>query len=333
MAVVAYDKKNGRSKEKIPEDKLLDIYRTMVRIRCFEDTIKLRFLQGNLPGTVHLYQGQEAVAGGVCAHLTNDDVVASTHRPHGHAIAKGVPLRSIMAELYGKQTGCCKGKGGSMHIGDASVGMLPAIAIVGGGLTIAVGCGLAFRRQKKDNIAVAFFGEGASNEGDFHEALNMASIWELPVVFVCENNLYGASTHFSLVSKVDDVASRAASYCMPASICDGNDFVSVYDAFGQAATRARGGGGPSLVECKTYRRGGHSRSDANAYRDKQEEKAWLERDPIVIAQKRLKKMRVLSDSDIARIEGETEREIADATEFAIESPLPAPEECFTDLWA
>ena len=305
----------------------------MVRIRRFEDTIHLRFLKGTLPGTVHLYQGQEAVAVGVCAHLGKADSVASTHRPHGHAIAKGVSLRSMMAELYGKETGCCKGKGGSMHVGDASVNMLPAIAIVGGGLTIATGCGLAFKFQKNNNVAIAFLGDGASNEGDFHEALNMAAIWNLPVVFVCENNLYGASTHLKLVCKLDDIADRAASYGMPSMICDGNNLFSVYEAMGEAVERARSGGGPTLVECKTYRIGGHSRSDANAYRDKEEEKLWLEKDPIRRAQIKLTGMGVMTEDDIARIDEEITQEIDDATEYAVNSPLPSPDECFTDLWA
>lgn len=321
---------NGQSS--IPADKLLNMYKTMVRIRRFEDNIHIRFLRGTLPGTVHLYQGEEAVAVGVCAHLGTDDVVASTHRPHGHAIAKGVSLNSIMAELYGKETGCCKGKGGSMHIGDANVGMLPAIAIVGGGLTIATGCGLAFKLQKRDNVAVSFLGDGATNEGDFHEALNMAAIWNLPVVYVCENNLYGASTHLKLVCKLENLADRAASYGMPSAICDGNDVLAVYDCVSQAIARARAGGGPTFIECKTYRIGGHSRSDANAYRDKEEEKLWLARDPLVIARNKFKAMRAMTDADIARIDEEIAREIDDATEFAEGSPLPAREECFTHLW-
>jgi len=325
-------KTSGKRRESdASESNLLQMYETMVRIRRFEDTIHIRFLQGTLPGTVHLYQGQEAVAVGVCANLRKEDVVASTHRPHGHAIAKGVSLNSIMAELYGKATGCCRGKGGSMHIGDASVGMLPAIAIVAGGLTIATGCALAFKLQKKDNVAVAFLGDGASNEGDFHEALNMAAIWNLPVVFVCENNLYGASTHVDLVMKTEDVADRASSYGMPSAIVDGNDVLAVHECVGKAVKRARSGAGPTLVECKTYRIGGHSRSDANAYRDKQEEKEWLARDPLPIAQNNLKAMGALSDADIARIDDKIAREIDEATEYAQQSPLPAPEECWTDL--
>jgi acetoin:2,6-dichlorophenolindophenol oxidoreductase subunit alpha len=316
-----------------PPEALLDMYRSMVRIRRFEDNIHLRFLAGTLPGTVHLYQGEEAVAVGVCSHLRNDDVVASTHRPHGHAIAKGMSLKSIMAELYGKEEGCCRGKGGSMHIGDPDVGMLPAIAIVGGGLTIATGCALAFKLQKKDNVAVSFFGDGASNEGDFHEALNMAAIWNLPVVYVCENNLYGASTRIDLVCKLDDIADRAASYGMPSAICDGNDVLAVHECAAEAIERARTGGGPTLIECKTYRMKGHSRSDANAYRDKEEEKLWFARDPLIIAQDKLKSMGALSDADVARIDEEIEREIDEATQYAEQCPLPASDECFTHLWA
>lgn len=325
---MALDKKKNLS-----AGKLLDMYTSMVRIRRFEDAVHIQFLQGTLPGTVHLYQGQEAVAVGTCANLRTDDPVVSTHRPHGHAIAKGISLKSLMAELYGKETGCCKGKGGSMHVGDPDVGMLPAIAIVGGGLTIAAGCALAFKMQKKHNIAVSFLGDGATNEGDFHEALNMAAIWDLPVVYVIENNLYGASTPLKLVCKLENLADRAASYGMPSAICDGNDLLSVYECVGEAVTRARAGGGPTLVECKTYRIGGHSRSDGNAYRDKEEEKLWLKRDPLVIAQGKLKEKGVISDADIVRINEEIDREIEEATEFAERSPLPAPEECFTHLWA
>ncbi len=312
---------------------LLDMYRKMVLIRRFEDTIHMRFLEGTLPGTVHLYQGQEAVAVGVCSGLRDDDVIASTHRPHGHAIAKGVPVRAIMAELYGKAAGCCHGKGGSMHVGDASVGMLPAIAIVAGGIPIATGCALAFKFQKSGRVAASFFGDGATNKGDFHEALNMAAIWDLPVLFVCENNLYGASTRVSMVCKLEDIADRASSYGMPSAIVDGNDVAAVYNCTQQAVARARAGGGPTLIECKTYRIRGHSRSDPNAYRDKAEEQEWFARDPIKIAEKDLQKRGLLSPADIDRIRLEVEAEIEDATAFAMASELPDPRECFTDLWA
>ena len=325
-------KNQAARKSGIQPELLLGMYRKMVQIRRFEDTIHLKFLDGLLPGTVHLYQGQEAVAAGVCANLRIDDVITSTHRPHGHAIAKGVPIKSLMAELYGKTTGCCKGKGGSMHVGDASVGMIPAIAIVGGGLTIAAGCGLAFKFQRKDNVVAAFLGDGATNEGAFHEALNMAAIWDLPVVFVCENNLYGASTHVSKVMKVGDVAERASAYGMPSAIADGNDVLDVYERVREAVERARTGGGPTFVECKTYRRCGHSRSDANAYRDKAEEKEWLAKDPLIIARDRLKAMGALSDEGAESIEAEVEAEIEEAFAFAEAGPLPEPEDCLRDLW-
>ena len=186
----------------IPEEKLLWMYTTMVKIRSFEDRIYLLFLEGEMPGTIHLYQGEEGVAAGICASLSRDDVITSTHRPHGHAIAKGVSLKSMMAELFAKKTGCCQAKGGSMHLGDMDVGMVPAIAVVGGGIPVATGMALASKMMSLDRVAVSFFGDGASNEGSFHEAINMGAIWDLPVVYVCENNLYGASTHVNKVMKI-----------------------------------------------------------------------------------------------------------------------------------
>ena len=318
--------------EKIPSEVLLGMYRKMVEIRQFEDTVYFLFLEGKLPGTVHLYQGQEAVAAGVCANLRKEDVILSTHRADGHALAKGLSMKSCLAELFGKATGCCAGKGGAMHLGDISVGMVPAIAIVGGGIPIATGCGLAFKFQKKDNVAVSFFGDGAVNEGAFHESMNMAAIWNLPVIYVCENNLYGASTHITKVMKVTDVAERAKSYGVPGIIVDGNDVIAVYQTVGEAAKRARSGGGPTLVECKTYRRGGHSRGDANRYRNKEEEKEWLTKDPIVIVQNKLKKLGVLTDSIIEKINKEVQEEIEKAKEFAENSPFPKPEDCLNDLW-
>lgn len=321
------------AKVDIPSDVLLNMYRKMVEIRQFEDTVYMMFLQGTVPGTVHLYQGQEAVAVGVCANLKKDDVVLSTHRVDGHAIAKGVSMRSCLAELFGKATGCCGGRGGAMHLGDMSVGMVPAIAIVGGGIPIATGCALAFKFQKRDNVAVTLFGDGATNTGVWHEALNMGAIWDLPAIYVCENNLYGASTRINKVMKVKDVTDRAAAYGMPGVIVDGNDVIEVYKATREAVNRARSGGGPTLLECKTYRRGGHSRGDANQYRDKEEEKVWLARDPIVIAQNRLKELGVLTDSLKEKIDEEVKAQIQDAIAFAESSPYPAPEDCLKGLWA
>ena len=229
------------------------MYRTMVLIRRFEERVNELYMQGRIPSTLHLYIGQEAVATGVCANLTREDHVLSTHRPHGHALAKGMEPRSLMAELMGKATGCCKAKGGSMHVGDMRVGMVPAVAIVGGSIPIASGFGLAAKMQKTGAVAVAFFGDGATNEGAFHEGLNLAAIWNLPVLFVCENNLYAASTPFETAFKIKDIADRAAAYGMPGRIVDGNDVLAVYAAAREAVERGRAGGGPTSIECKTYR--------------------------------------------------------------------------------
>lgn len=319
-------------KTKIPSNKLIQMYTTMVRIRQFEDRVYLLFLEGEMPGTIHLYQGQEAVAAGVCANLKREDLITSTHRPHGHAIAKGVSLSSLMAELFAKKTGCCEAKGGSMHMGDMDVGMLPAIAIVGGGIPIATGLALASKMMDLNRVAVSFFGDGATSEGAFHEAVNMGAIWNLPIVYVCENNLYGASTHQSKVMKVKNVAERASSYGIPGKVVDGNDIFAVYQAAKEAILRAREGDGPTLLECKTYRRGGHSRSDACRYRDKEEEKVWLEKDPIPQARKKLIQMGVLAEERVKAIEEKVKKEIEDAIEFARRSPSPEAEDTLLNVF-
>jgi len=289
-------------------------------------------MQGRIPSTLHLYVGEEAVATGVCAHLSSEDYALSTHRPHGHSIAKGVSLKSIMAELYAKSTGCCLGKGGSMHVGDIRVGMVPAIAIVGGNIPIAAGMALAAKRLGTDRVAVSFFGDGAANEGAFHEGLNMAAIWDLPVVYVCENNLYGASTPFNQVFKVEHVADRAAAYGMPGVVVDGMDVEAVYAAAGEAIDRARQGGGPTLLECKTYRFVGHSRSDPRNYRTKSEEEAWQERDPIPKLAKHLIEMGKASASDLAEIEQAVDQDIDEAVAFAEDSPSPRAEDALEHVF-
>jgi pyruvate dehydrogenase E1 component alpha subunit len=303
---------------------LLNLYRTMLTIRRFEERCNYLFMQGRIPSTLHLYIGQEAVASGVCAHLGPDDYALSTHRPHGHAIAKGVTLRAIMAELFAKSTGCCKAKGGSMHVGDMSVGMLPAIAIVGGNVPIAAGLALAAKRLGTDRVAVCFFGDGAANEGAFHEGLNMAAIWDLPVVYVCENNLYAASTPISTAFNIENVSDRAAAYGMPGVIVDGNDVEAVYQVAGEAIARARRGEGPTLVECKTYRLCGHSRSDPRTYRAKEEEAMWDEKDPIPRLAERLKTSGLATDEDLTAIEEEVKATIDEAVAFAEQSPPPEP---------
>ena len=309
------------SESEIP---LLDMYRTMLTIRRFEERCNYLFMQGRIPSTLHLYIGQEAVATGVCAHLGPDDYALSTHRPHGHAIAKGVAPRAIMAELFAKSTGCCQAKGGSMHVGDIGVGMVPAIAIVGANIPIAAGMALATKRLGTDRVAVAFFGDGAANEGAFHEGMNMAAIWGLPVVYVCENNLYAASTPVSVAFKIENIADRAAAYGMPGVVVDGNDVMAVYEAAGVAIGRARRGEGPTFIECKTYRLCGHSRSDPRTYRTKEEEAVWEEKDPIPNLGERLKDMGLATDETLAAIEGEVESLIDEAVAFAEESPSPKP---------
>ena len=303
------------------------LYRQLLLIRRFEETVYYLFLEGEIPGTLHQYQGQEAVAVGICDLLRPTDWITSTHRPHGHALAKGVTPRAAMAELYGKSTGCCAGKGGSMHLGDPAVGMLPAIAIVGGGNTVVTGLGLAFQLRRTDQVAVCFFGDGATNEGAFHEGLNFAAVRKLPIVFVCENNLYGASTPFHAVSALTDVADRAAAYGVPGRVADGMDVLAVREAGASAIAAARAGEGPTLLECKTYRFVGHSRSDARGYREDEEEAAWKERDPIP----RLRA--VLRDEEAATIEQEIEAVLEDAVEFARASPDADPAEALTDVYA
>ncbi|MCP4167387.1 MAG: thiamine pyrophosphate-dependent dehydrogenase E1 component subunit alpha [Chloroflexi bacterium] len=296
----------------------------MLLIRRFEERCNYLYIRGEIPSTLHLYVGQEAVAVGVCQQLGDDDYITSTHRPHGHAIAKGVSPRSIMAELYAKSTGCCKAKGGSMHVGNMDVGMLPAIAIVGGGIPIATGMALAYKRLGTGRVAVSFFGEGAANEGAFHEALNMASLWDLPVIYVCENNLYAASTPVAVAFKVKDIAERAAAYGMSGEVVDGNDVLAVFEATGRAVERARAGLGPTLLECKTYRQVGHSRSDPLTYRTKEEEAEWAKRDPIILLADRLLADGHVTEATLEEIEREVTDVVDDAVAFAKSSPDPEP---------
>ncbi len=303
---------------------LVELYRTMLTIRRFEERCNYLFMQGRIPSTLHLYIGQEAVAAGVCAHLRPDDYMLSTHRPHGHAIAKGVSLKTMMAELYAKVTGCCQAKGGSMHVGDIAVGMFPAIAIVGANIPIAAGVALAAKRLQTDRVAVSFFGEGAANEGAFHEGLNMAAIWNLPVVYICENNLYAASTPVTTTFKIEHIASRAAAYGLPGVIVDGNNVEAVYQAAGEAVDRARRGNGPTLIECKTYRQCGHSRSDPRTYRTKEEEAQWAAQDPLALLADRLQKTGLATPTSLAEIEQAVKLHIDEAVAFAEASPAPEP---------
>ncbi len=311
---------------------LLELYRTMLIIRRFEERCNYLYMQGRIPSTLHLYIGQEAVAAGVCAHLGPEDYALSTHRPHGHGLAKGVSPHSMMAELYAKDTGCCRAKGGSMHVGDMSVGMVPAIAIVGGNIPIAAGMALAAKRLNNGQVVVCFFGEGGSNEGAFHEGLNMAALWDLPVVYVCENNLYAASTPVGRAVKIKNIADRAAAYGMPGVIVDGNDVEAVYQAAGEAIARARQGGGPTLLECKTYRLCGHSRSDPRTYRTKEEEALWETQDPITRLSERLQATGLAGPENLADIEQTVKTLIDEAVAFAEASPAPEPADALNHVF-
>jgi TPP-dependent pyruvate/acetoin dehydrogenase alpha subunit len=314
-------------------EQLLSLYRRMLLIRSFEDRVYYLFLQGEIPGTLHQYQGQEAVAVGVCDHLSHSDWITSTHRPHGHALAKGVSTRAAMAELYGKATGCCGGKGGSMHLGDPAVGMLPAIAIVGGGNSVVTGLGLAFKLRQSPQVAVCFFGEGATNEGAFHESLNFAAVQKLPILFACENNLYGASTPYSMTSPVADVAERACAYNVTATIADGMDVLAVRSATGKALEQIRAGDGPVFIEFKAYRFTGHSRSDARGYRTQVEEEEWKTRDPIARLGSALIASNQADEAALEAVAADVEAELDNAVEFARNAPDPTPEQALEDVYA
>ena len=311
---------------------LLGLYRRMVLLREFEDRVKLLFLEGSMPGTIHQYQGQEACGVGVCSALEPDDIITSTHRPHGHALARGLTADEVMGELYGKVTGCCRGKGGSMHVGDLSKGMLPAIAIVGGGLPIAAGMALAFKMAGEKRIAVAFMGDGATNEGIFHEALNMAAIWDLPVLYVVENNLYAASTSVKMTVKTPHISDRAAAYGMKGVTVDGNDVLAVYEATMEAAAAARQGKGPTLLELMTYRITGHSRRDPALYQPEDEKKKALANEPIGRFGKKLLADRICAQADMDGIRAEVKAEVQTAVDRAIAAPEPRPEEALEGMF-
>jgi pyruvate dehydrogenase E1 component alpha subunit len=317
----------------LPKQKLAEMLRKMVEIRFFEEKVFELYGQNLVPGTIHLYAGEEAVAVGVCSVLEKTDYLTSTHRGHGHCIAKGADLSRTMAEILGKQTGYCKGKGGSMHIADFAIGMLGATAVVGAGLPIAVGAGLSAKLRGTKQVVACFFGEGASNQGTFHESLNIASVWGLPVVFVCENNLYAMGTRQSRVMNIENIADRASAYGFPGVMVDGNDVVAVYEASAIAVERARRCEGPTLIECKTYRRRGHSRVDPAKYRPKDEVQEWLGKDPIKLFKERLIQGNIFSEGEIVSVEKEVETRIEEAVRFALDSPFPMPTEALQDVYA
>lgn len=317
---------------KYSADELMDALKKMHLIRKFEEGAEDCYMRGLIHGTMHLSIGQEASAVGSCMTLTDDDKITSTHRGHGHCVAKGADLSKMFAEFFGKETGYCKGRGGSMHIADPSKGNLGANGIVGGGLPIAVGAALSAKRLGTGAVTVCFFGDGANNEGAFHEALNMAKIWNLPVVFVCENNKYGMSTSIERSTAVKNIAERAAAYAMPGITIDGNDFSAVTEAVDTAVARARNGEGPSLVENLTYRWRGHSKSDRNRYRTKEEIADWQSRDPIVAMAKLLVDHKIATKEEVAALESDASQIIEDAIKFAIEGDDPKIEEATRDVY-
>lgn len=316
--------------KKFSHEEYLELYRTMVRIRRFDEEAIRLYSKGKLVGSVHPYVGEEAIATGIGFFIRPDDYFVSTHRGHGHAIAKKVPIDKMMAELMGKSTGCCHGKGGSMHIADLERGLVGSNGIVGGGLNIATGLGLAIQIRKTDQVAVCFFGDGAANEGTFHESLNLASLWKLPVIFVCENNQYAVSVAKSRSSAVEDLADRAVGYAMPGYVVDGMDVLEVCKIAEKVIQRAREGEGPALIEAKTYRFLGHSRGDPayGTYRTKEELEQWKKKDCL----EKLAKDANLSHEEIDRIEAEIKEELRLAAEFGINSPLPDKKEAYTDVY-
>ena len=315
-------------------EKQLEMLRSMQTIRRFEERASDDYQAGAIYGVVHCYIGEEAVAVGVCAALNRDDQIISTHRGHGHCLAKGADLNRMMAELYGRQTGYCKGKGGSMHIADFSIGMLGANGIVAGGIPIVTGAGLAAQLEGKGRVAVSFFGDGASNAGPFHESINIAATWKLPMLYVCENNLYSAGTIAADTLALSDVAARAAGYGIPGVVIDGNDVMAVYEAAEAAVNRARAGQGPTLIECKTYRWRGHTeRPGQEDPRPKEEIEEWRQRDPINRFVTNLMDQGLLTEEAWQKMDAEILAAIEDAVKFSEESPFPEPEAAVEDIFA
>jgi acetoin:2,6-dichlorophenolindophenol oxidoreductase subunit alpha len=317
---------------KYSKDELREALRKMHIIRKFEEGAEDLYTRGLSYGTMHLSVGQEASAVGATMMLRKTDYITSTHRGHGHCIGKGAEAKYMFAEFLGKEEGYCRGRGGSMHIADVSVGNLGANGIVGGGIPIATGAALGIKQQKRDEVAICFFGDGANNEGAFHESLNMAAVWKLPVIFVCENNQYGMSVSTARSTAVKDVAVRAAGYNMPGVIVDGNSIADVAEAMDEAIARARAGQGPSLIECKTYRTKGHSRSDRNRYRTKDEIEEWKSKDPIPAFARELVENGVLSQTEADQVDAETTQEIADAIVFAQNATTPSPIDIASEVY-
>jgi TPP-dependent pyruvate/acetoin dehydrogenase alpha subunit len=317
----------------IAKEKLINMYRQMVRIRVFEERAAKEFAAGHIPGFLHLYVGEEASAVGTCSTLRPDDYITSTHRGHGHLIAKGGKTDRMMAELYGKKTGYNNGKGGSMHIADMDLGILGANGIVGGGIPIAGGAALSAQMRGTDQVAICFLGDGASNTSRFHEGVNLAACWKLPIVYLIENNGYAESTCIADTCRIANIADRSCAYGIPGVTVDGNDVLAVHEAVGEAVARARRGEGPTLVETKTYRYRGHYEGDPCGYQSDPEMAEWRAKDPILRFRKKLASMGVLTEDGASQIDREIGEEIERAVKFANDSPFPAPEEALVGVYA
>ena len=319
------------------KDQMMTMLRRMMTIRLFDETVKEMVQTAELVGAAHCYIGEEAVAVGACAALRDDDYITGNHRSHGHPIAKGGNVKKAMAELLGKSTGYCKGKGGSMHLADFSIGILGESGIVASALPVAVGAGLGSKMQGNDRVVVSFFGDGASNQGACHEAMNLAAIWKLPVIFLCENNQYAVTTSFKDAVAVENISDRASAYNMPGVLVDGQDALAMYEATSAAVARGRAGDGPSLLEARTYRYEDHSeglnRIIRDQYRTDEEVEEWRRRDPIELHKRALLEHGVASQEEIDVVQAEVDRSIEDALEFARTSPYPEPEDLVTDLYA
>ncbi|HEU5432041.1 MAG TPA: thiamine pyrophosphate-dependent dehydrogenase E1 component subunit alpha [Thermomicrobiales bacterium] len=312
--------------------RLLDMYERMTQIRVFEELAGKNFAAGLIPGFVHLYAGEEAVAVGICSQLTDRDVITSTHRGHGHCIAKGVAIDGMVAELMGKATGVCKGKGGSMHIADVEKGMLGANGIVGGGMPLACGAALTAKTLGTGGVAVSFFGDGASNQGTFHESLNLAAIWKLPVIFVCENNGYAEATPVRYHCSASDIANRAAAYEVPGVVVDGLDLFAVYEAAAEAIARARRGEGPTLIEAKTYRYYGHFQGDQITYRTEEELNRFKDRDAIAAVRAHLVEQGLATPGELDAIDQRVHDQLDQAWQAAKAASFPEAEEALTDVY-
>jgi len=321
--------------ESIHKERLIDMYTKMVEIRKFEEKVSEAWAEGLIPGLVHLYIGEEAVAVGACQNLRKDDYITSTHRGHGHCIAKGGDLNKLMAEIFGKRTGYCKGKGGSMHICIPEIGVVGCSGIAGAGIPIATGVGLSIKCRGSDQVCICFFGDGASNTGAFHEGINLAALWKLPVIFICENNLYAISVSVSKSTPMNNIADRSQGYGIPGMVVDGMDVIAVHKAVRKAVQKARNGGGPTLIECKTYRFRGHFEGDpkkGGTYRSDEELRQWEERCPVQTLRKTIIEDRILTKKETQNLERDITAKVKEAVESAKKSPDPSSDEVFEDLF-